>query len=174
MLAYHDRSDGGLLTTVAEMMFAGRCGVDISVDGLANSESNVLDALFNEELGAVFQVRKADEKKFNSCFATCGPPPGLIKKIGYIRPTSKQSLLVKYQSKTLIDLDRALLQQWWSGTSFQMQTLRDNPACAQAEFDALSDKQDPGLHYKLTFNAADISLPKMITWKALVSKPRGQ
>ncbi|KAI0126261.1 CobB/CobQ-like glutamine amidotransferase domain-containing protein [Xylariales sp. AK1849] len=172
VLAYHDRSDGGLLTTVAEMMFAGRCGADIAVDNLANSESDVLDALFNEELGAVFQVRKGDVKRFNSCFATCGPPAGLIRTIGYVRPTSKQSLLVKYRSKTLIDLNRALLQQWWSGTSFQMQKLRDNPACAEAEFDTLLDHQDPGLHYKLTFDPADVSLPTMITLKGLVSRPR--
>jgi phosphoribosylformylglycinamidine synthase len=99
VLAYHDRSDGGLLTTIAEMMFAGRCGADISVDSIAESESDVLEALFNEELGAVFQVRKGDERKFSKCFATCGPPRGLIKAIGYVRSTPKQSLTIRYQKK---------------------------------------------------------------------------
>ncbi|EMR66809.1 putative phosphoribosylformylglycinamidine synthase protein [Eutypa lata UCREL1] len=172
VLAYHDRSDGGLLTTVAEMMFAGRCGAEISVDSLATSESGVLDALFNEELGAVFQIRKRDENRFKSCFATCGPPAGLIRTIGYIRPTPKQSLLVKYRSKAVLDVDRTQLQKWWSGTSFQMQKLRDNPACAQSEFDSLADDRDPGLHYKLTFNPAAVGLPAMINLKALVSRPR--
>lgn len=80
VLAYHDVSDGGLLTTVAEMAFAGRVGVDISVDQIAN-ESEVLDALFHEELGAVFQVRKGAELEFAKAFSTCGPPRGLIKTI---------------------------------------------------------------------------------------------
>jgi phosphoribosylformylglycinamidine synthase len=155
------------------MMFAGRCGVDISVDGLASSESTVLDTLFNEELGAVFQIRKGDETKFSRCFATCGPPAGLIRTIGYVRPTSKQSLVVKYRARTLVDLDRAQLQQWWSTTSFEMQKLRDTPACAQAEFEALMDAKDPGLHYKLRFDPTDVSLPAMVNLKALVSKPRG-
>jgi phosphoribosylformylglycinamidine synthase len=173
VLAYHDRSDGGLLTTVAEMMFAGRVGAEISADTLASSESEVLSVLFNEELGAVFQVRKGDEKKFNKCFSTCGPPSGLIKTIGYIRPTAKQSLLVTYQSKPLIELNRAKLQQWWSSTSFEMQKLRDTPACAQSEFESLLDDKDPGLHYKLKFDPVDISLPAMITLKGFVTKPRG-
>ena len=172
VLAYHDRSDGGLLTTIAEMMFAGRCGADISVDRIAESESDVLEALFNEELGAVFQVRKGDEMKFSKCFATCGPPRGLIKVIGYVRSTPKQSLIIRYKSKTLVDLNRGEMQQWWSSTSFEMQKLRDNPACAVLEFDALLDSKDPGISYNLQFNPADISLPVMTTLKGLVTRPR--
>jgi phosphoribosylformylglycinamidine synthase len=174
VLAYHDRSDGGLLTTVAEMMFAGRCGADISLDSLAESEDKVLDALFNEELGAVFQIRRGDEIKFKRCFATCGPPHGLIKTIGYVRPTSKQSLLVKYRSKTIVDLERAKIQQWWTSTSYEMQKLRDNPECAQSEFEAIQDNRDPGLHYKLKFDPADVSLPALTSIKSLVYKPRGK
>jgi phosphoribosylformylglycinamidine synthase len=172
VLAYHDRSDGGLLTTIAEMMFAGRCGADISVDRIAESESDVLEALFNEELGAVFQVRKGDEAKFGKCFATCGPPRGLIKAIGYVRSTPKQSLTIRYKAKTLVDLNRGEMQQWWSSTSFEMQKLRDNPACAESEFAALLDSKDPGISYKLQFNPADISLPVMTTLKGLVTRPR--
>jgi phosphoribosylformylglycinamidine synthase len=172
VLAYHDRSDGGLLTTVAEMMFAGRCGADISLDDLAESEDKVLDTLFNEELGAVFQIRRGDETKFKRCFATCGPPHGLIKTIGYVRPTSKQSLLVKYRSKTIVDLERAKIQQWWTSTSYEMQKLRDNPDCAQSEFDAIQDSRDPGLHFKLKFDPADVSLPTFTNLKSLVFKPR--
>ncbi|PKS12423.1 hypothetical protein jhhlp_000629 [Lomentospora prolificans] len=172
VLAYHDRSDGGLLTTVAEMIFAGRCGAVLDVSKLAASEADVLDVLFNEELGAVFQVRKADEGRFAKAFSTCGPPPGLIKTIGYVRPISKQSLAVQYLSETVVDLGRAEMQAWWSSTSYEMQKLRDNPACAQAEYDAVLDDKDPGMKYNLTFDPADVSLPAMITLKSLVSKPR--
>lgn len=176
VLAYHDRSDGGLLTTVAEMMFAGRCGVDISIDDLAKNfkASDALDALFNEELGAVFQIRKSDERKFRRCFATCGPPPGLLKRIGYVRTTDKSSLLVRHGSTTLVDLDRAQMQQWWSTTSHEMQKLRDNPSCADSEFASLLDPTDPGLSYQLTFDPSDAgSLPALATLRSLVApRPR--
>lgn len=175
VLAYHDRSDGGLITTIAEMMFAGRCAADISVDEIAKtaSTSDVLEALFNEELGAVFQIRKSDEKRFLRCFATCGPPPGLIKKIGYVRPTSKQSLSVKYGMTPVVDLDRAQMQQWWSTTSYEMQKLRDNPACAESEFASLTDTKDPGLSYRLKYDPADASLPALTNLKSLVTqRPR--
>jgi phosphoribosylformylglycinamidine synthase len=154
-------------------MFAGRCGAGISLDDVAKSEGQVLDALFNEELGAVFQVRAKDEKRFNKAFATCGPPHGLIKTIGYVREADKESLLIKYRGKTLMDLDRTTLHQWWAGTSFEMQKLRDNPACAQAEFDALSDTKDPGLQYKLKFDPSDLSLPSLVSLKSMISRPRG-
>ncbi|KAH6900817.1 CobB/CobQ-like glutamine amidotransferase domain-containing protein [Thelonectria olida] len=172
VLAYHDRSDGGLLTTVAEMMFAGRCAAELSLDNIAESDDKVLDTLFNEELGAVFQIRRGDETKFKRCFATCGPPPGLLKTVGYIKPTSKQSLTVKYKAQTVLDLARAQMQQWWSNTSYEMQRLRDNPECAQSEFDAILDSKDPGLHYKLKFNPADVGLPALTSLKSLVYKPR--
>lgn len=175
VLAYHDRSDGGLLTTVAEMMFAGRCGADIDLNGIAKSDSvsDVLEALFNEELGAVFQIRKADETKFMKCFATSGPPPGLIRKIGFVRQATKQSLVVRHQSSVLADLDRAQMQQWWSSTSYEMQKLRDNPACAEQEYSALSDPKDPGISYRLTYDPADIALPMKASFMNLVgSRPR--
>ncbi|ROW10818.1 hypothetical protein VPNG_05409 [Cytospora leucostoma] len=175
VLAYHDRSDGGLLTTIAEMMFAGRCAADISIDDIAKSAltGDILDALFNEELGAVFQIRQSDEKNFRRCFATCGPPPGLIRKIGYVRPTAKQSLAVRYGATTVLDLDRAQMHQWWSATSHEMQKLRDNPACAESEFAALADPKDPGISYKLKFDPADASLPRFTAFKSLVvSRPR--
>ncbi|KXJ86761.1 CobB/CobQ-like glutamine amidotransferase domain-domain-containing protein [Microdochium bolleyi] len=175
VLAYHDRSDGGLLTTVAEMMFAGRCGADVFVEQLAKSSStkDILEALFNEELGAVFQIRKADEKKFTKCFATCGPPAGLIRKIGWVPMANTQTLRIKHSSKTLMELGRAQMQQWWSTTSYEMQKIRDNPSCAESEFAALSDSQDPGMAYKLTFDLTDSGLPMLSTLKGLVSaKPR--
>jgi len=162
VLAYHDRSDGGLLTTIAEMMFAGRCGVHIALDEIAKSGSlaDITEALFNEELGAVFQIKKSEEINFKRCFATCGPPPGLIKKFGFVQPTSNQSLTIKYgTSSPFATLDRAEMQQWWSKTSFQMQRLRDNPACADSEYKAILDSKDPGLSYNLTFSPAENIVP---------------
>lgn len=173
--AYHDRSDGGLLTTVAEMIFAGRCGAEIYIDELVSlgSESNVLDALFNEELGAVFQVRKSDEARFRRCFATCGPPPGLLKKIGFTRSSAKQSLTVRYRGKPLVDLDRAEMQQWWSATSYQMQKARDNPECAEQEYAAILDDKDPGISFNLRFDPADDGLSVFASLKGLVApRPR--
>lgn len=161
VLAYHDRSDGGLMTTLAEMMFAGRCGVDIMIDGIADTHSlrDITEALFNEELGAVFQVRKSDEINFIRCFATCGPPPGLIRKFGAVKPQTKQSMTIRYGSTPLVELDRCEMQQWWSKTSFEMQKIRDNPACAEAEFAAIFDSADPGISFNLTFSPTDTLMP---------------
>jgi phosphoribosylformylglycinamidine synthase len=161
VLAYHDISDGGLFTTITEMMFAGRCGAEIMIDGLAKSSSlpHVLEALFSEELGAVFQVRKSDEINFIRCFATCGPPPGLIRKIGRVPAASKQKLSIRYGQQSILHMDRAELQQQWSTTSHQMQRLRDNTECADAEFESIKDDHDPGLHYKLTFDPKENILP---------------
>ena len=161
VLAYHDISDGGLITTIAEMMFAGRCGAEVMIDGISKSSSlaHITEALFNEELGAVFQVHKSDEMNFIRCFATCGPPPGLIRKIGRVPATSKQQLSVRHNQTVVLRMDRAELQQLWSRTSHQMQRLRDNMGCADAEFDNILDNHDPGLHYKLTYDPKDTILP---------------
>jgi phosphoribosylformylglycinamidine synthase len=161
VLAYHDISDGGLLTAIAEMMFAGRCGAEIMIDGIAKSSNlpHVLAALFNEELGAVFQVRKSDEINFIRCFATCGPPKGMIRKIGRIPAVSKQKLSIRYGQQSILHMGRTELQQIWSSTSHQMQRLRDNIDCADAEFDNIKDDHDPGLHYKLTFDPKENIMP---------------
>jgi phosphoribosylformylglycinamidine synthase len=163
VLAYHDISDGGLLTTVAEMMFAGRCGAEIVVDGISKSPSlsHITETLFNEELGAIFQVRKSDEINFIRCFATCGPPPGLIRKIGRVPATSKQQLSIRYGQTSILRMERSELQQIWSKTSHQMQRLRDHMGCADAEFENILDNHDPGLHFKLTFDPKETILPLM-------------
>ncbi|KAL8962433.1 MAG: hypothetical protein Q9193_001162 [Seirophora villosa] len=172
VLAYHDRSDGGLLTTVAEMAFAGRVGADISVDPIADDESDVLDALFNEELGAVIQVRKGAELEFAKAFSTCGPPRGLIKTIGFVPKTSNQNLVIRYQDKKIIEMGRGEAQQWWSRTSLEMAQHRDNPTCAESEYRALLDDNDPGISYKLQFDPADVRLPLLTSVKKLLARPR--
>jgi phosphoribosylformylglycinamidine synthase len=175
VLAYHDRSDGGLFTTLVEMMFAGRCGLEVMLDGICPSDStkDIMETLFNEELGAVFQVQKKDEVEFNRCFATCGPPPGMIKKIGRVPAATKQELSIVHGSKVIYRNSRQALQQRWASTSHQLQRLRDNPACADAEFANILDDKDPGLSYNLTFNPKDKILPlKATISSAFTAKPR--
>jgi phosphoribosylformylglycinamidine synthase len=175
VLAYHDRSDGGLFTTLVEMMFAGRSGLEIMLDGISRSgdTKDIIETLFNEELGAVFQVRKKDEVNFSRCFATCGPPPGMVKKIGRVPETSKQEISFAFGSKILYRNTRKELQQRWASTSHQLQRLRDNPECADTEFANILDDKDPGLSYNLTFNPKDTILPlKATISSAFTSKPR--
>lgn len=177
VLAYHDRSDGGLFTTLAEMMFAGRCGVEIMLDDICPSSDprHVIETLFNEELGAVFQVRKQDETKFRSCFATCGPPPGLITRIGRVSEKQKQNLTI-YHKHTLVYRNlRANIQQTWAHTSYHMQKLRDNAACADQEFANILDDRDPGLSWRPTFDPKDKALPLLTSltqYSPFSNKPR--
>lgn len=175
VLAYHDRSDGGLFTTVVEMMFAGRCGLEVMLDGVCRSNDvrDVVECLFNEELGAVFQVRKEDEVAFQRCFATCGPPPGMIKRIGRVPAASKQEISFRYGADVVYRNSRKNLQQRWAATSHQMQRLRDNPVCADAEHNNITDDSDAGLSYNLTYNPKDNIMPLTATISsAFTSKPR--
>ncbi|KAE8449561.1 hypothetical protein EG329_007891 [Mollisiaceae sp. DMI_Dod_QoI] len=173
VLAYHDISDGGMLTTLAEMMFAGRCGAEIMIDNVARSPAlpDVLNTLFNEELGAIFQVRKKDEGKFISCFSTCGPPKGLVRKIGRIPHVSKQQLSIRFGQTSILHMERSEMQQLWSTTSYQMQRIRDNIECADAEYENIKDDRDPGLHYKLTFDPKDSILPFTSSITSVFARP---
>jgi phosphoribosylformylglycinamidine synthase len=172
VLAYHDISDGGLITTVAEMMFAGRCGAELMIDGFSTSASlpHVLESLFNEELGAIFQIRKSDETNFMRCFATCGPPRNMIRKIGRVPAASKQKLTVRYGQQSLLNIDRVEMQEWWSKTSYKLQRIRDNIACADSEFETIKDNLDPGLSYRLTFDPKENIMPFTYSLTAAFSK----
>lgn len=176
VLAYHDRSDGGLLTTIAEMCFAGRCPVQVWLDDLCgNTTEELVSTLFNEELGAVFQIRSKDELSFTKCFANCGPPEGMIRKIGRILPKGDKNLTILHSQKRVFQAAIADLQQTWSATSWQMARIRDNPECADAEYNAIrEDFDDPGLSYKLTFNPNEPLLPlhkRLSSQLWLTSKP---
>lgn len=161
VLAYHDVSDGGLITTIAEMMFAGRCGAEIMIDGVSKSSAlnHVLEALFSEELGAVFQVRKSDEQNFMRCFATSGPPKGMVRKIGRIPEVTKQELSIRFSQEKVLHISRVQMQEAWSQTSYRMQRIRDDPKCAETEFANIFDDKDPGLHYNLTFDPKENIMP---------------
>lgn len=157
VLAYHDRSDGGLFTTLVEMMFAGRCGLDVMLDQLCltSSPDHLIEALFNEELGAVFQIRKKDEIAFNRCFATCGPPSGLIRRIARVPSSKNQKLTLMHGVSQVYSASRSSLQQRWASTSHALQRIRDDPDCADEEFANITDDTDPGLSFNLTFNPKD-------------------
>ncbi len=154
LLAYHDRSDGGLFATLCEMMFAGRCGVaiDIRVDGAA-----ALACLFNEELGGVIQVRRGDRAAVEKIIAAAGLAD-ITTRIGEAH--AGDELTINAGSEPLYSARRIDLHRAWSETSFHMQGLRDNPLCAQQEFDRLLDAADPGISPQLTFDPAeDVAAP---------------
>lgn len=150
ILAYHDVSEGGLLTTVLEMCFAGRCGASLDI----SSKEDALTTLFNEELGAVFQIRAKDYDSFVEVFEKSGLSSKFVKQIG--KPSfSSQDILVSVNGSTVYENTRGKLQQMWADTSYQIQKLRDNPATTQQEFDSITDDKDPGLSYQLTYSPKD-------------------
>jgi len=147
ILAYHDRSDGGLFVTLAEMAFAGHAGMDIHLDGLGD---DVLAALFSEEAGAVLQVARDKSAAVQARFAAAGVTH--VNVIGQLN--DEDTLRISVNNSVIFDQARAALQSLWSETSYRMQALRDNPACAQSEFDGIL-KADPGLSAKLSFDIND-------------------
>jgi len=151
VLAYHDRSDGGLFTTVAEMAFAGRVGVEVNLDALQPFDGP-LEALFNEELGAVIQVQESQVSRLIEVFVAHGFDSTLIHAMGKVLPSSKeQQFTIVHGGNILFSSTRVVLQQLWAETSFQMQSLRDDPDCAAEEFALIADETHTGLAYDLTF-----------------------
>ena len=155
--AYHDRSDGGLLTTVLEMAFAGHCGLNLSLDGLLDDADEIPALLFNEELGAVIQVRQDDTEIVLAQFSAAGLGD-CVAVIG--QPANNGYISIRLAGNEVFSGDRRLLQQQWSETSYRIQRLRDNVDCADQEFDALLDEDNPGLSVKLSFDVnEDIAAP---------------
>ncbi|MBT00127.1 MAG: phosphoribosylformylglycinamidine synthase [Oceanospirillaceae bacterium] len=157
LLAYHDRSDGGLLATVVEMAFAGHTGVDLSLDLLAADDSELLDALFAEELGAVVQVRRGETERVLTELNAAGLGE-IAKVIGTLNPDDQ--LNISFDDEEIYSAGRVQLQRWWAETSYRIQALRDNSECAQQEFDGLLDRDNPGLNAQLTFDLnEDVAAP---------------
>ncbi|WP_444889663.1 phosphoribosylformylglycinamidine synthase [Microbulbifer sp. DLAB2-AA] len=151
IMAYHDRADGGLFTTLAEMGFAGRVGMDVEIYELGEDP---IAALFSEELGAVLQVPACEADMLVQRFAAVGVP---THKIGYLN--NNEHLCITNNGVEIFKRSRAELQQIWSETSFRIQSLRDNAECAEQEFAAIA-QEDPGLTVNLTFDInEDISAP---------------
>lgn len=145
LLAYHDRSDGGLLVTLAEMAFAGHCGLNVDIAALGK---DALAALFNEELGAVIQVRAEDRAAVEATLAKFG----LGDCSHYLGSVEQGDRFVITQGdKPVYSESRTTLRTWWAETTWQMQRLRDNPECADQEHEAKTHDRDPGLNVKLSF-----------------------
>ncbi|KFC76261.1 phosphoribosylformylglycinamidine synthase [Massilia sp. LC238] len=173
LLAYHDRSDGGLFATLCEMAFAGRAGVSVNLDILTMEGEHASDwgdaknwttqvgerrnemtlrALFSEELGAVLQVRAEDKQAVMAVLrelglGACSHIIGKLNDRGVIEFTRDAKLI--YSEK------RSVLHRLWSETSWRIARLRDNPDCADQEYERLLDESDPGLSPKLTFDLSD-------------------
>ncbi|GMV68327.1 MAG: phosphoribosylformylglycinamidine synthase [Pseudomonadota bacterium] len=139
LLAYHDRSDGGLFVTLVEMAFAGGCGLDVDLGALGGDP---VGALFAEELGAVIQVMEADRAAVLAAFEQAGLA-SCVHAIG--RPEPGVTLRFNAGGKRLLEGDRLVWRRMWSETSFALQRLRDDPACAEEAYAALSRSDDPGL-----------------------------
>lgn len=173
LLAYHDRSDGGLLACIAEMAFASHCGISINVDMIAVSldqepdwgdaknwaqqvsgrrSEQTIRALFNEELGAVIQIRRSDREVVFSVLRKLK-----LSACSHViaKPNTNGHIEVWLDAKKIFSEPRELLQKMWSNTSYQIARLRDNPACADSELQLLENIANQGLSPKLTFDAAE-------------------
>ncbi len=157
LLAYHDRSDGGLLVTVAEMAFAAHCGVTLTLEGCCQTPERLLPALFSEELGAVMQIRRVDREAVQAVLHDAGLGGG-SQIIG--APNDLDELCVVHGAMMVFRESRIDLQRAWSELSYRMQALRDNPLCAQQEYDRILDQADAGLSVTLSFDPAEnIAMP---------------
>jgi phosphoribosylformylglycinamidine synthase len=175
LLAYHDRSDGGLFACACEMAFAGRCGVTLNLDLLGYDPlahdvdgnerrpelmrgrdlERVLAGLFAEELGAVLQIRADDRTAVIGQLAAAGLHATVVGA-----PNARDEIRLVRNAKAVLAERRADLQRAWSEVSYRMQQLRDNPACAQEEFDRILDAADPGLSVAPRFDPhEDVAAP---------------
>jgi phosphoribosylformylglycinamidine synthase len=181
LLAYHDRSDGGLFATLAEMAFTGHCGITINLDVLAidplaadwgdykiraeqvsvRRNEMMLQALFAEELGAVIQIRGTDKAAVMDVLRSAGL--GAVSQI-IGKPNDKDVIEFWCDAKPVFTRPRAELQKLWSETSWRIARLRDNPDCADAEFARATDAEDRGLGMALSFDPTeDIAAPFIAT-----------
>ena len=146
-LAYHDRSDGGVFTTLVEMAFAGHCGINVTIP---NDDVNAW--LFNEEVGAVVQVTESDLEAVNAIFSEFGLTE-CVHEIGSLN--TDDQIRFEHQGKNVIDQPRNYYRELWAKTTHEMQKMRDNPECAEQELAIKLDAKDPGLHAALTYDVND-------------------
>ncbi|THF67109.1 phosphoribosylformylglycinamidine synthase [Pseudothauera nasutitermitis] len=179
LLAYHDRSDGGLFATVAEMAFAAHCGVSLildtasydehmnDVDGLEKKPDTLkgrfidsaLAALFAEELGAVVQIRRTDRERVTAALRAAGLSYHFVGE-----PNERDEIRLWRNGKLLFSAPRAELLQTWAETGYRIARLRDDADSVQQEFDALADPSDPGLSVVASFDVTeDVAVPFIAT-----------
>ncbi len=178
LLAYHDRSDGGLFVAACEMAFAGRCGLTLNLDALAfggaadevdafkrgggeqlagRNLDLALAALFAEELGALVQIRVADRARVMDRLRAAGLGACALV-VG--EPNGRDEIRVVRDGRTIYAAPRIELRRAWSETTFHMQSLRDHPDCAREEYDRILDADDPGLSFALGYDPAeDVAAP---------------
>jgi phosphoribosylformylglycinamidine synthase len=170
ILAYHDRSDGGLLACIAEMAFASHCGISLNVDLLCidtkteqdygdakNWASQVsgrrheqtIRALFSEELGAVIQIERSQRDAVFAVLRECG-----ISAFSHVigKPNQSDALEIWRDAKCVYTESRVHLQKLWQNTSYQIARLRDNPNCVDSEYQSVEDVSDPGMSPILRFD----------------------
>ncbi|MDR2679027.1 MAG: phosphoribosylformylglycinamidine synthase [Zoogloeaceae bacterium] len=182
LLAYHDRSDGGLFVAACEMAFAAQTGVTLDLDGLCfdgaaldvdgaekrpdllagRAHERLVRALFNEEAGALIQIRRADREIVTALLRETKTPYHFVG-----HPNDSDEIRVVRNASRVLREKRADLHRAWSELSFQMQSLRDNPGCAEEAYDRLLDAHAPGLQPKLTFDPAAPLAPALA-----LSRPR--
>ncbi|MBF0266441.1 MAG: phosphoribosylformylglycinamidine synthase, partial [Gammaproteobacteria bacterium] len=152
ILAYHDVSDGGLMTSLLEMSFAGHCGIDIQCDSFCADATTLNTALFHEELGCVIQIKSEDKNEIIQSLTEYG----FIKNVHVIGTISDNQLVsVYHNSELLYQKPRHQLQEKWALTSYHVQKLRDNPECAEQEFSSISLQDNPGIKTELSFDQED-------------------
>jgi phosphoribosylformylglycinamidine synthase len=155
VMAYHDRSDGGLFTTLVEMAFAGNTGLMIDLASLNGTD---LERLFNEEIGAVIQVSAVDAKAIAAQFEAKGVT---CHHIGGLQTANKIS--INDGERVIFADSRTALRTLWSETTYRMQALRDNPECAREEHELKQQADAPGLTVKLGFNPSeDVAAPYIL------------
>ena len=159
LLAYHDRSDGGLFAALVEMAFAARCGINVDLTSLVANQADVneanIRALFNEELGAVIQIAKQDVASVETLFKEADLALHTVATIG-----TNEKIVIRNQAGIVLEQNRADLQRAWQETSHAIQRLRDNPACADSEFALIGDNERSALFADVKFDVnEDIAAP---------------
>ena len=159
LLAYHDRSDGGLFAALVEMAFAGRIGINVDLTSLVANQADIneasIRALFNEELGAVIQIAKQDVAAVEALFKEADLALHTIATIG-----TDEKIVIRNQAGIVLEQNRADLQRAWQETSHAIQRLRDNPACADSEFALIDDNDRSALFADVKFDVKeDIAAP---------------
>jgi phosphoribosylformylglycinamidine synthase len=135
IMAGHDRSDGGLITTVLEMAFAGNCGLELAIEGEA------VPALFAEELGLVLECRQAQLEEIRQILAVAEVSCEVLGTT-----TEEKHIRIRCNGELVLDEDMRVLRQEWEETSFQLERLQVNPACAEAERQSIFDRIAPAYH----------------------------
>ena len=163
VLAYHDRSDGGLFVTLSEMAFSSHQGLDISLN---LDEVDLIAFMFNEEPGAVIQIKNEHRESVVKAFTQAGLSNQHLHFIGELN--NEKKITIKNNNISVFSDDISNLHKIWSASTIAMQSIRDNPDCAMEEQETILDMNDPGLHISIPFDMTNTSQASVQTG----SKPR--